>query len=109
MISSSLKFSLKSLLTNSSRRFNHNHRYDIESLTAFANDRYKGEYTFDVCNPANGEVLGQLPSMGRTDVDNYAALSYEAWKSWKQTTGRERSAIIAKMVCYCASQLTVLI
>lgn len=64
-----------------------------------------GEFTrgsstenFDVLNPANGELLAQCPRMGVEDATKAAECANEAWKVWKNTSGKERSKIIQKMV-----------
>jgi len=55
------------------------------------------EATFDVCNPASGEVLAQLPAMDVSHVEEASKAADAAWKKWKTRTCKERSAIIGKM------------
>ena len=52
---------------------------------------------FDVVNPANGKIIASLPKMNEKDVEVATAHANEAWQSWKLTTAKERSKIIAKM------------
>lgn len=52
---------------------------------------------FDVTNPATGEILAKLPSMGGQEAEHAASIAMSSWKEWKNTTGKERSKIISKM------------
>ena len=59
-----------------------------------AND--SGE-TFDVINPARGDVIISLPDMGVDDAKyaiEQAAIAQKEWATW---TGKERAAVIGKM------------
>jgi acyl-CoA reductase-like NAD-dependent aldehyde dehydrogenase len=53
--------------------------------------------TFDVKNPANGEVIATLPSLNAASVDIAAKIAMEAFQTWKLTTVTERSKILKRM------------
>ena len=53
--------------------------------------------TFDVVNPANGEVIATLPDCGKEEVEEAVAAAYEAQKVWAKKTGKERAAILRKL------------
>ena len=53
--------------------------------------------TFDVRNPATGELLAQLPRMTELDVAEASKAANEAWAKWRKTTGKERSKILQNM------------
>lgn len=50
-----------------------------------------GEW-LDVVNPANEEVIGQVPACGKAELDRAVAAAREAFKSWKKTSFEERQA-----------------
>lgn len=50
-----------------------------------------GEW-LDVVNPANEEVIGQVPACGKGELDRAVAAAREAFKSWKKTSFEERQA-----------------
>ncbi|RGP42172.1 Glyceraldehyde-3-phosphate dehydrogenase (NADP(+)) [Altererythrobacter insulae] len=50
-----------------------------------------GEW-LDVVNPANEQVIGQVPSCGKDELDQAVAAAREAFKSWKKTSHEERQA-----------------
>jgi succinate-semialdehyde dehydrogenase/glutarate-semialdehyde dehydrogenase len=52
--------------------------------------------TFDVTNPANGEVIATLPDLDRTEVAKAIDVAYIAQKAWAKKTGKERAAILRK-------------
>ncbi len=52
--------------------------------------------TFDVTNPATGEVIGSAPDGSTDDAKDAIAAASEALGSWTQTTAYERAAILAK-------------
>ncbi|MGV0908977.1 NAD-dependent succinate-semialdehyde dehydrogenase [Martelella sp. FOR1707] len=53
--------------------------------------------TFDVVNPANGEVIATLPDCGKEEVEEAVAAAYEAQKVWAKKTGKERAQILRKL------------
>lgn len=52
--------------------------------------------TFDVTNPANGEVLGTVPQMGRTETARAIAAADAALPAWRAKTAKERGALLKK-------------
>ncbi|MBB4274926.1 NAD-dependent succinate-semialdehyde dehydrogenase [Rhizobium mongolense] len=52
--------------------------------------------TFDVLNPATGEVLASLPDMGAADTRKAIDAAYAAQPEWAARPARERSAILRK-------------
>lgn len=52
------------------------------------------DQTFDVLNPATGEVIGQVADGGADEAAQAITAAHTAFKSWKQTTAYERSAIL---------------
>lgn len=50
-----------------------------------------GEW-LDVVNPANEQVIGQVPACSGADLDKAVAAAREAFKSWKKTSFEERQA-----------------
>lgn len=53
--------------------------------------------TFEVTNPATGEVIATLPDMDRTDTARAIESAYVAQKAWARKTGKERAAILRKL------------
>ncbi len=52
--------------------------------------------TFDVLNPATGEVLASLPDMGAAETTTAIDAAYAAQPAWAARPARERSAILRK-------------
>ncbi|MEL7446728.1 MAG: aldehyde dehydrogenase family protein [Pseudomonadota bacterium] len=50
-----------------------------------------GEW-LDVVNPANEEVIGQVPAVGAGELDTAVAAARAAFKTWKATSFEERQA-----------------
>ena len=50
-----------------------------------------GEW-LDVVNPANEEVIGQVPACGKDELDKAVAAARAAFKTWKNTSFEERQA-----------------
>lgn len=63
----------------------------------FTSGTAKAGSVFDVVNPANGKTLIQLPRMGVQDVVDGAKFADDAWKKWRNTTGKERSKVLRDM------------
>lgn len=53
--------------------------------------------TFDVTNPANGEVIATLPDLGKVEVTRAIDAAYKAQKAWARKTGKERAAMLRKL------------
>jgi len=52
--------------------------------------------TFDVTNPANGDVLGVVPEMGRTETARAIAAAEVALPAWRAKTAKARAGILKK-------------
>ncbi len=53
-----------------------------------------GRNHFPVTNPANGEVIGEVPDCTPEDIEAAIVAASEALKSWKRTTAYERSGLL---------------
>ena len=52
--------------------------------------------TFDVTNPARGDVIAQVADLSRAQVAGAIAQAEAAQKEWAQWTGKERAAVLRK-------------
>lgn len=52
--------------------------------------------TFEVVNPANGKVIGSVPDMDAADTEKAVQVAYKAFQSWKETTAKERAALLRR-------------
>lgn len=52
--------------------------------------------TFEVTNPATGEVLGVVPEMGADETRRAVDLAAAAWAGWRKRTAKDRAAILRK-------------
>ena len=52
--------------------------------------------TFPVDNPATGDVIGNVPSLGKEDTDKAIAAADRAFKSWRKKTAGERAALLER-------------
>ena len=52
--------------------------------------------TFDVTNPARGDVIAQVADMSREQVGQTIAAAEAAQKEWAKWTGKERAAVLRK-------------
>ncbi|KAK9693984.1 Aldehyde dehydrogenase family [Popillia japonica] len=59
-------------------------------------DTASNQKTFEVKNPANGQVVGTVPDMNVDDVQKAIDAASEALKTWQKTTAKERSHILRK-------------
>jgi betaine-aldehyde dehydrogenase len=59
-------------------------------------DAASGE-TYDVVNPATGEVYASAPASGREDVDRAMKAAEEAFETWGEATPAERQVALLKM------------
>lgn len=55
-----------------------------------------GGSSFDISNPANGDLIGTIPDGGRDDAEHAVAAAARAFPSWAARTAYERSAILYK-------------
>lgn len=51
----------------------------------------------DVVNPANEQVIGQVPACGAAELDRAVAAARRAFKTWSKTPVDDRRAVIQKM------------
>ncbi|WP_298147244.1 NAD-dependent succinate-semialdehyde dehydrogenase [uncultured Acinetobacter sp.] len=52
--------------------------------------------TYEIYNPATGELLASLPSMGRIDTEQAIIAAKAALPKWQQYTAKERSQILRR-------------
>ena len=52
--------------------------------------------TFDVTNPARGDVIAQVADLSRAQVAGAIAQAEKAQKEWASWTGKERAGIMRK-------------
>jgi succinate-semialdehyde dehydrogenase/glutarate-semialdehyde dehydrogenase len=52
--------------------------------------------TFEVTNPATGEVIAVLPDLNKAEVTKAIDAAYTAQKAWAKKTGKERAAVLRK-------------
>ncbi|WP_417917127.1 NAD-dependent succinate-semialdehyde dehydrogenase [Candidatus Electronema sp. JC] len=52
--------------------------------------------TIEVRNPATGELIGAVPSLGRKETKQAIAAAEAAWPGWRDRTAHERSRIIRR-------------
>lgn len=50
--------------------------------------------TFDVTNPATGEVIATLPDLGKAELISAIDAAHAAHKGWAKKTGKERAAVL---------------
>ena len=69
---------------------------------SFVNGRWvsaaSGE-TFDVTNPATGEVVASVPNMNVADVRKAIDAANDAWPAFRDLTAGERANLLKKMIC----------
>ncbi|MCV6592771.1 MAG: NAD-dependent succinate-semialdehyde dehydrogenase [Silicimonas sp.] len=64
---------------------------------AYINGEWRsGPETFDVRNPATGEVIAQVSETSIDDVKDAIEAAHVAQKAWAAKTGKERAAILRK-------------
>ena len=54
------------------------------------------EATFPVINPATGEVLGQVPDLGRGETARAIAAAQAAWPAWRERLAQERAMLLRR-------------
>lgn len=52
--------------------------------------------TIEVTNPANGEAMSSVPSLGTEEVRRAIEAADAAWPAWRAKTGKERANIMRK-------------
>ncbi|MEI4262577.1 NAD-dependent succinate-semialdehyde dehydrogenase [Roseovarius sp. D0-M9] len=64
---------------------------------AYVNGKWvSGDKTFDVINPARGDVVAQVADLSRAQVNEAIAAAEAAQKEWAKWTGKERAAVLRK-------------
>ncbi|MEL7453869.1 MAG: aldehyde dehydrogenase family protein, partial [Pseudomonadota bacterium] len=53
--------------------------------------------TFDVINPATGDVIAKVPNMGASETRRAIEAAEEARHAWAAQTGKHRAAILRKL------------
>ena len=56
----------------------------------------KSNETISVTNPADGDVVGNVPSLSATEVETVIEASNAAFKQWRKLTAADRSKILRK-------------
>ena len=51
----------------------------------------------DVVNPANGQLIGRMATVGREQVAQALADAQRAWASWRRLSGRDRGVYLARI------------
>lgn len=75
------------------------HNYALAHDKAFINGNWrasKSGATFPVFNPANGEVICNVTDCSSEDVEEAVQSAVKAFKTFKETTAKERSAMLLK-------------
>ncbi|PQV47663.1 NADP-dependent succinate-semialdehyde dehydrogenase [Paraburkholderia sp. BL21I4N1] len=66
---------------------------------AYINGEWQGATnteTFEVRDPASGEIVGTVPLMGAGETRHAIEAANAAWPAWRKKTARERGAILRK-------------
>ena len=50
--------------------------------------------TFDVTNPATGDVIARVPQMSAAEAERAVIAAHQAFKQWKRKTAKERSELL---------------
>ncbi|KAK9131613.1 hypothetical protein Scep_011141 [Stephania cephalantha] len=58
-------------------------------------EAYDGK-TIEVCNPATGDVIANVPCMGKRETADAISSAYDTFKSWSKFTATERSKCLRK-------------
>ncbi|WP_121355371.1 NAD-dependent succinate-semialdehyde dehydrogenase [Flavisolibacter nicotianae] len=72
-------------------------KIDLLKTEAFVNGKWvkaASGKTFNVTNPANGEVIAAVPDMDRSDVKKAIDAADAAWPQYRDLTAKERSALL---------------
>jgi succinate-semialdehyde dehydrogenase / glutarate-semialdehyde dehydrogenase len=52
--------------------------------------------SFEVTNPATGDVLGTVPTMSSADADRAVEAAFAAWPSWRSSSIKKRESVLKK-------------
>lgn len=70
-------------------------RQDLFIEQAYINGRWvKGNKELEVFNPANGKVLGKIPSLGMTETQEAIDAAVVAFNEWSALPGKKRSQLL---------------
>ena len=73
---------------------------ELQTLTNLVDGKAAGALsgaTYDVVNPATGEVYAQAPMSGPEDIDQAMTAAATAFESWRDTTPAERQRMLLKI------------
>ena len=48
----------------------------------------------EVCNPANGEIIGSVPALGKLETRRAIEAAEAAWPAWRARTGKDRATLM---------------
>ncbi|MGR3761588.1 NAD-dependent succinate-semialdehyde dehydrogenase [Roseobacteraceae bacterium NS-SX3] len=68
----------------------------LEARAYIGGQFVEGKGTFDVTNPARGDVIAQVADVSRSQVAGAIAQAEEAQKEWAKWTGKERANVLRK-------------
>ena len=57
--------------------------------------------SFNVTNPANGDVITTVPDLGGADTERAIDCAYDTFQTWRWTTAKERSNLLRKWFDLC--------
>lgn len=60
-------------------------------------DKSDSGKTFDVRNPATGEIIATLPDMSRAETARAIDAAHAAQRAWARRTGKERAAVLRSL------------
>lgn len=64
---------------------------------AYINGQWvEGKSTLEVMNPATGEVIANIPNMGKDEANLAVKAAFEAQKNWAKKSAKERSIILRR-------------
>jgi succinate-semialdehyde dehydrogenase / glutarate-semialdehyde dehydrogenase len=58
--------------------------------------RAKSGETFDVDNPATGEILGSVPKLGAAETREAIQIAHNVFPAWSRKTAKERAIVLRK-------------
>jgi len=81
-----------------------NNTMQLEDPTLLKNKAYlNGQWveqaeaaTFEVTNPANGEVITTVPDLGQRETQHAIEAANDAWPAWRAKTGKARAIILRR-------------
>ncbi|WP_373520452.1 NAD-dependent succinate-semialdehyde dehydrogenase [Aquiflexum sp.] len=72
---------------------------DLIKTKSFVNGQWIGSIngkTFEVTNPATGEIIASVPDFNRGDAQKAIEAAYAAWPGYRDMTAKERSGLLRK-------------